>query len=72
MHTQDSSSGRFSVSAPKTLVIEDGVVKGKVKATIAGNFFEVLNDHATDFGWIEEEDVPAIALTCQVTIEESN
>lgn len=70
MHTQDTSSGRFSVSAPQTLVIEDGEFKGKVKATIAGNFFEKLNDPDTAFAWDEHEDTPALAMNCQVTIEE--
>ena len=70
MHTQDTSSGRFSVSAPQTLVIEDGEFKGKVKATIAGNFFDKLNDPESDFGWDKYEDTPAMAMNCQVTIEE--
>lgn len=71
MHTQDTSSGRFSVSAPQTLVIENGELKGKVKATIAGNFFEILNKETTTFGWDEYEDTPALAMNCRVTIEES-
>jgi PmbA protein len=70
MHTQDTTSGRFSLSAPRTLVIEDGELKGKVKVTISGNFFDLINSPDTAFGWDEHEDDPAIALTCNVIVEE--
>jgi PmbA protein len=70
MHTQDTTSGRFSLSAPRTLVIEDGELKGKVKVTISGNFFDLINSPETAFAWDENEDDPAIALTCNVIVEE--
>ncbi len=70
MHTQDGTSGRYSVGAPKTLVIENGELKGKVKATLAGNFFDNLKDSRTAFGWDPHEDNPAMEIHCQVIIEE--
>jgi PmbA protein len=70
MHTQDGTSGRYSVGAPKTLVIEGGELKGKVKANLTGSFFDNLMDEHTAFGWDPHEDNPAIEIVCQVTIEE--
>ncbi len=70
MHTQDGTSGRYSVGAPKTLVIENGELKGKVKATLAGNFFENVLDDNTRFGWDPYEDNPGMEISCQVIIED--
>jgi|GEM_PF-287332 len=69
MHTQDTTSGRYSLSAPRTLVIENGEIKGKVKAALSGNFFENICADNSDFGWDPYEDGPAMALNCQVIIE---
>jgi PmbA protein len=69
MHTQDSTSGRFSLSAPRCLVIQNGEVKGKVKVTLNGNFFDNINDPRSRFGWHPNEDYPAMELTCQVVVE---
>jgi PmbA protein len=69
MHTQDTTSGRFSLSAPRSLVIENGEIKGKVKATISGNFFDTMLDENTGFGWDPNEDSPALAMNCVVLVE---
>lgn len=69
MHTQDSTSGRFSLSAPRCLVIRDGQLEGQVKATISGNFFDNINDTRSRFGWDPHEDNPALEITCQVVVE---
>jgi PmbA protein len=66
MHTQDTTSGRFSLSAPRSLVVENGEIKGKVKATISGNFFEIVQDAKTAFAWDSNEDSPALQITCTV------
>lgn len=42
LHTQDSTRGDFSISAPQTLAITGGDLGGAVKAVLTGNFFEVL------------------------------
>ncbi|NWJ95691.1 MAG: hypothetical protein HXX20_07910 [Chloroflexi bacterium] len=70
MHTQDGTSGRYSVGAPRTLVVEGGELKGKVKATLSGNFFDNLKDERTAFAWDPYEDNPAMEMICQVIIEE--
>ncbi|MEI7556432.1 metallopeptidase TldD-related protein [Candidatus Chlorohelix sp.] len=69
MHTQDTTNGRFSLSAPRSLVVENGEIKGNVKATISGNFFESIIADDTAFSWEPFEDSPAIELTCSVLVE---
>jgi PmbA protein len=69
MHTQDSSSGRFSLSAPRCLVVRDGQLEGQVKATISGNFFDNINDTRSRFGWDPYEDNPGMEMVCQVVVE---
>ena len=46
LHTQDRTSGNYSLSAPQALLIREGEVQGKVRATLSGNFFENLRDEA--------------------------
>lgn len=43
MHTQDAASGNFSLTADQCLLVEEGQVRGKVKAVINGDFFAALN-----------------------------
>lgn len=69
MHTQDSTSGRYSLSAPRCLVIENGELRGKVKVTLNGNFFDNINDQRSRFGWDPHEDNPAMEMICQVVVE---
>lgn len=69
MHTQDSTSGRYSVSAPRCLVVEEGEIKGKVKVTLNGNFFDNINDPRSRFGWDPYEDNPAMEMISQVVVE---
>ncbi len=69
MHTQDSTSGRFSLSAPRCLVIENGELKGRVKVTLNGNFFDNINDSRSRFAWDPYEDNPAMEMICQVVVE---
>ena len=44
LHTQDSTRGDFSISAPQTLAIRGGSLGGAVKAVLTGNFFDALRD----------------------------
>ena len=37
IHTQDSASGDFSLSAPQVLRIDEGALGGRSRATISGN-----------------------------------
>jgi PmbA protein len=42
VHTQDRSSGDFSLSAPQSLVLDHEGVSGRLRATISGNVFDLL------------------------------
>ena len=47
MHSQDSASGRYSVSAPQAQVIRRGERAGRTRVLLSGNFFDHLNDERT-------------------------
>lgn len=42
LNTQDATRGAYSLGIPRALVLERGKVKGYVRGTLAGNFFEDL------------------------------
>ena len=64
MHTQDHTSGDFSISAPHCLYVLDGKIQGIVKLSISGNIFETLKHHNTKFlNWYSEGD--SIEMKCQ-------
>ena len=69
MHTQDSTTGIFSLTASQALVIADGKPQGKVKATLSGNFFDIMQHDSTGFGYDPHEENPALLMTCRVTVE---
>lgn len=65
MHTQDHTSGDFSISAPHAVMVCDGKPSGLVKLSISGNFFEILNHHNTKFlNWYCEGDALLMKCTC--------
>lgn len=69
MHTQDASSGNFSLTADKAVVVRDGKPLGSVKAIIAGGFFDNLQDDATLFGLAPPELNPGLSIYTTVTVE---
>jgi len=66
IHTQDSSNGDFSLSAPQTLSIADGDFAGRMRATISGNLFDLLNDESTAFVDFEGERIPGMLIACRL------
>ncbi len=65
MHTQDHTSGDFSISVPHALMISGAKIAGMVKLSISGNFFEILNHHNTKFlNWYGEGDSLLLKCTC--------
>jgi predicted Zn-dependent protease len=42
MHTQDASRGAYSLSVPSALLVKNGKIIGRRRATLAGNFFDDL------------------------------
>jgi PmbA protein len=69
MHTQDATSGAYSLTAQQTLTIRDGRLGGRVKATIAGNFLEDLQDPDTAFGWDPHEPNPGMRIRSKISVE---
>lgn len=69
LHTQDRTSGNFSLTASQALLIRDGTIAGRVKATISGNLLELLNDDALRLATFAGQDVPGFIVPMRVTIE---
>jgi PmbA protein len=67
LHTQDYSSGDFSLTADQCLWVEGGEIRGKVKAVIAGNFLKALNDADTKFADSPWDDNPACLFVADVS-----
>lgn len=67
LHTQDYSSGDFSLTADQCLWMEGGEARGKVKAVISGNFLRALVDPATLFAYSPWDDNPACLFMADVT-----
>ena len=66
VHTQDSASGDFSLSAPQTLAIGTDGLTGRVRATISGNLFDLLSDDGLQFVTFEGEDLPGLLCRCRL------
>ena len=65
IHTQDSASGDFSLSAPQVLRIDNGL-DGRTRATISGNLFEVLRSDALQLVDFEGEHTPGMLFPCRI------
>jgi PmbA protein len=66
VHTQDSASGDFSLSAPQALVIRSGRLAGRMRGTISGNLFDLLNSDDAQFVEVEGEHTPGLLLRCRL------
>lgn len=43
LHTQDTTTGSFSLAVPNACFVSKGKIAGRCKGRIQGNFFEILN-----------------------------
>jgi PmbA protein len=66
VHTQDGTSGDFSLSAPQTLAIRSGALAGRLRATISGNLFRVLASADLRFVEFEGEHTPGLLFACRL------
>jgi len=48
LHSQDASSGRYSLISPHARVVRDGRSIGRAKVSLGGNFLEHLLDPRTE------------------------
>jgi PmbA protein len=66
LHTQDASSGHFSLTADQCLLVEHGEIVGKVKGVINGDFLGALLQEESRLGAVEGEDNPGFAFMATV------
>ena len=66
VHTQDFTSGDFSLSAPQTLAIGPNGPAGRVRATISGNLFELLRSSELALVDVPGEHTPGLLLRCRL------
>jgi PmbA protein len=60
VHTQDPSSGDFSLSAPQSLALDREGVSGRLRATISGNVFDLLRADDLRLVRFEGEHTPGL------------
>lgn len=68
LHTQDSSSGNFSLTADQSLLVENGQIVGKSKAVINGDFINSLTLKDSQFGIVESEDNPGYLMKATASV----
>jgi len=66
VHTLDSASGDFSLSAPQALILGADGPRGRIRTTISGNVFAVLRDEALRLVRFENEPTPALLFPCHL------
>ncbi|KAB3537836.1 hypothetical protein F8154_02325 [Alkaliphilus pronyensis] len=69
MHTQDPTSGNYSLTSPNSIYVENGRVIGGCKAVISGNIFKDLRSQHTKLGKINFEEIPFALIKSKVTGE---
>jgi len=67
LHTQDYSSGKFSLKADQCLLVKNGEIRGKVEALIVGNFLEGLKADDSIFARATQEENPAFCMKVHVS-----
>lgn len=66
VHTQDFTSGDFSLSAPQTLAIGPQGLAGRLRATISGNLFTLLRSPDVALVRFPGEHTPGILARCRL------
>jgi PmbA protein len=69
LHTQDSSSGRFSLSASQSLAVRAGRRGRRVRAALSGNFFDALRSDALRLVRYDGFAMPGLLFPSKVTVE---
>lgn len=71
LHTQDRTSGNYSLSTSQALRVRNGSVQGRVKATLNGNLFDQLRGNDIRLVHFKGQHSPGFALPLTVTIEQT-
>lgn len=69
LHTQDRSSGNYSLSTSQAVLVRNGEIQGRVKATLTGNMFEQLRDTTLRMVTFPGQHSPGFALPINITLE---
>lgn len=69
VHTQDFTSGDFSLSAPQTLAIGPSGFAGRLRATISGNVFGLLLGENLALVRFPGEHTPGLLTRCRLDAE---
>ncbi len=65
VHTQDSASGDFSLSAPQVLGLRGGKPAGRLRGTISGNLFDMLRNADLVRVRFPGEHTPGLLFPCR-------
>ena len=55
MHTQDPTTGNFSLAVPDGIIMRAGQFAGAAKVVISGNFMKAMNEVDTRFALSEDD-----------------
>jgi PmbA protein len=66
VHTQDFTSGDFSLSAPQTLAVGPKGLVGRLRATVSGDIFELLRSPELTFVRFPGEHTPGLLVPCRL------
>ena len=66
VHTQDATSGDFSLAAPQALSIEKAQLGGRVRPTLSGNLFDSLRSDAMRLVRFEGFTTPGLLFECRL------
>jgi PmbA protein len=66
VHTQDFTSGDFSLSAPQTLALGPSGLEGRLRATISGNVFALLRAPELALVRFPGEHTPGLLVRCRL------
>jgi PmbA protein len=66
VHTQDFTSGDFSLSAPQTLAVGPAGLAGRSRSTISGNLFELLRSRDLLLVRFPGEHTPGLLVRCRL------
>jgi len=65
VHTQDGSSGDFSLSTPQALRLDAGQFLGRLRGTISGNLFDLLRSDDLRLVRFKGETTPGLLVRCR-------
>jgi PmbA protein len=65
VHTQDFTSGDFSLSAPQVLALGSSGIEGRLRGTISGNLFALLRAADLEFVRFPGEHTPGLLARCR-------